>query len=359
MEKFCIFCGGSPTEKTKEHVIPAWLIEFTGHNKRPIRFHKGIDKTIPFDQFVFPACSKCNSEYSELEERAKAVITKITNRDFISEIDSIHLLDWFDKVRVGLWLGMRYLTKDECQVDPKFHINTRIRQTDRMLGFYSVKESPKGINFTGVDTILFQYLPSCFLLRINDLYIQNIAGEMLFAHRLGFPTIIERGPSASTPGALDIRFGPPRTTAKRPRLSHLNIRPIFSIYQPVIPKDARGIRGTPYDSPLIKGKCIDWENGVGKVFIEDSEIRLFTHKFSTATLDDSQILFDRPKEYELIRQNYQIHRALSEEINAYTYTKEGLKEIKQQVQLATYENSKVIKHIESHITASKNYWGGD
>lgn len=356
MEKICIFCGETPKEKNNEHVIPAWLIEFTGHNKRPIRFHKGIDKTIPFDQFVFPACVKCNSESSKLEEKAKAAINRLSNRDYIDENDCICLLDWFDKVRVGLWLGMRYHTKDECQVDPKFHINTRIQQTDRMLAFYRVKESPKGINFTGVDTVLFQYLPSCFLLRINDLYIQNIAYDMLFAHRLGFPTIIERGPSKTIPGAVDLRFGPPRTSLKSPKFQHMTIRPVFSIYQPIIPRDARGVNGTPYDSPLIREKCLDWKKGLGKVFIEDTEIRPFGSQYSTMSLENSHIMFDRPAEYGLLKQNYKIHQALSEAVNSHTYTKEDLKKIKPQIQLAKLENKKVVESLEAHIQTSRDYW---
>ena len=34
MEKRCIFCGKVPETKTKEHVIPQWLINMTGDPKR-------------------------------------------------------------------------------------------------------------------------------------------------------------------------------------------------------------------------------------------------------------------------------------------------------------------------------------
>jgi hypothetical protein len=34
MDKFCVFCGESPENKNKEHVIPQWLIRMTGYSKR-------------------------------------------------------------------------------------------------------------------------------------------------------------------------------------------------------------------------------------------------------------------------------------------------------------------------------------
>ena len=30
MDKFCVFCGNKPKGKNNEHIIPKWLIEFTG-----------------------------------------------------------------------------------------------------------------------------------------------------------------------------------------------------------------------------------------------------------------------------------------------------------------------------------------
>ncbi|KKN09837.1 hypothetical protein LCGC14_1042600 [marine sediment metagenome] len=38
MEKTCIFCGKSPENKTKERIIPKWLIEFTKQNYEKLPF---------------------------------------------------------------------------------------------------------------------------------------------------------------------------------------------------------------------------------------------------------------------------------------------------------------------------------
>jgi hypothetical protein len=34
VNKVCVFCGEKPTNKTKEHIIPEWLIELTGDINR-------------------------------------------------------------------------------------------------------------------------------------------------------------------------------------------------------------------------------------------------------------------------------------------------------------------------------------
>lgn len=40
-EKFCVFCGKKPKNKTKEHILPKWLIKLTGKPNRQINV--GLD----------------------------------------------------------------------------------------------------------------------------------------------------------------------------------------------------------------------------------------------------------------------------------------------------------------------------
>jgi len=113
--KLCVFCGHRAVEKTKEHVIPSWLIEMTGNPNRQIilgsffsNFIKDKEvqnKQISFNSFTFPACKNCNARFSDLEVRAKPIIEKLINNNPISAFDFDILLDWFDKVRIGLWVG--------------------------------------------------------------------------------------------------------------------------------------------------------------------------------------------------------------------------------------------------------------
>lgn len=56
MAKKCIFCGKQMSEKSKEHVIPQWLIEMTGDKKRTACF--GLDYSKIFDDKTEPKKSK-------------------------------------------------------------------------------------------------------------------------------------------------------------------------------------------------------------------------------------------------------------------------------------------------------------
>jgi hypothetical protein len=118
MKKFCVFCGKLPQEKNKEHVLPRWLIALTGNPNRIGSF--GIDFTkkpfsvrrFSFDSFTFPACSDCNAAFSLLEATAEPVVRKMLAFQPVNSSELIVLLDWLDKVRVGMWLGFFYLDKN-------------------------------------------------------------------------------------------------------------------------------------------------------------------------------------------------------------------------------------------------------
>ena len=77
---FCIFCGAPPSEKTREHIVPQWLLRMTGDPNRPANF--GRDWMSPdfkqriysWNAFTFPACDKCNAEWSELEGKVKIIV---------------------------------------------------------------------------------------------------------------------------------------------------------------------------------------------------------------------------------------------------------------------------------------------
>jgi len=51
----------------------------------------------------------------------------------INSIEMNLLLDWFDKVRIGLWLMYFTLDNNWTDISPKFHIAKRIGQFDRFL----------------------------------------------------------------------------------------------------------------------------------------------------------------------------------------------------------------------------------
>lgn len=200
MKKNCVFCGDNITGKSKEHIIPQWLMRLTGDPNREI--HLGINfpkqdkwatnptsfiRKFRFSAFQFPACSKCNSEFSELENKTKIVIEKLLNRKTINIGDVDTLLDWFDKIRIGLWLGFYFLNKNITHIKPQFAIKKRLGAKDRMLAIYHYSDITDGINFIGADTLAFQHSPTCFGFRINGYYFFNLSTDYLFSKNLGFP----------------------------------------------------------------------------------------------------------------------------------------------------------------------------
>jgi hypothetical protein len=123
-EKFCVFCGGAPTDKTKEHIIPRWLLRMTGNPKREAYFGRDWrspdwkERKYSWDAFSFPACDACNTRWSNIEANVKRVVERMMEGDALSASDLCVFLDWMDKVRVGLWLGMYYLNDNYRAITP-------------------------------------------------------------------------------------------------------------------------------------------------------------------------------------------------------------------------------------------------
>jgi hypothetical protein len=191
MEKKCVFCGKKPLDKNKEHILPEWLLKLTGNPKRIVKI--GLDYInqkelfFSFDQLTAPSCKVCNTKYSSLEDEVKFIVEKLTNKSEISGNESIKLFDWLDKVRVGLWLNYYYLEKNKCQIDPHLSIDTRIGKKDRLLQIHFLGNNSTGLNAYGVETFLFQYNPSCFGLRINNVLIVNMSNDFLISKNCGYP----------------------------------------------------------------------------------------------------------------------------------------------------------------------------
>ena len=189
MRKMCIFCGRRPVDKNKEHVIPQWLIRETGRTKSPII--DTPDKKIPFLAFTMPACTACNERYSKMESDAQSVMQKILGGMSITAPEINTLLDWFDKVRVGLWLSNAYLNPQKYDFQPKISIDTRVGKLDRALVVEKIDmpASDKGILIEGIYSPIFIYSPSVFQMLINNYSFTSASCANLVSNRLGFPVI--------------------------------------------------------------------------------------------------------------------------------------------------------------------------
>jgi hypothetical protein len=191
MIKTCVFCGEKPSDKNKEHILPRWLLKMTGDPNRVGRYgidwKTGKERKFSASHFVFPACEKCNSRYGELENQAAPLITRLVNRENLKAEDFKRIFDWLDKIRTGLWLGYRYLNKNNWGINPHFHINQRIGQKDRILLCYPHNEDENGLSILGPQSPLFDLMPSTLVLRINGIILINISSDFIISSRIGFP----------------------------------------------------------------------------------------------------------------------------------------------------------------------------
>lgn len=187
--KLCIFCGKPPIAKNKEHLFPRWLIKLTGDPKRLISFKTlpQYQKPIAFDQFTFPACQECNSEFSTRENKAKHVIEKLLHRDSINEVEADVLLDWFDKMRIGWSRVVRQNHDDDTPID--FHIKNCMRSQDRILYVAYSQQKCDDLRIPMFEDFVFRHLPSYFGLSINHLGFVSLASRNIAASPLGLPLI--------------------------------------------------------------------------------------------------------------------------------------------------------------------------
>ena len=239
-QKFCIFCGEKPKGKNREHVLPQWLIKLTGDPKRVVNFGQNpITGNIPsFDwsSFVFPSCQACNTRYSKSEHKVKELIKKLVAREPIKAAEYIPVLDWLDKVRIGLWLGYSYLHQNPTEISPNFHIDSRIGQKDRMIAIYTLATKTEGLNIYGAETLCFQVQPSCFSLKINNIYILNMSSDFMCSARCGFPfpkkVFVDL--DADHPNQLNCSEFTIFHKVKNPVMRKIFLKPSIHLYQPII-----------------------------------------------------------------------------------------------------------------------------
>ena len=278
MEKICVFCGKRPENKNREHVIPQWLIKMTGDANRCGNW--GIDyqelifeervhvkaRKYPFMKFTFPACEKCNAEYGDkLETQAKSVIEKIHSNQSLEEKDISVLLDWFDKVRVGMWLGYLYYNSKDG-ILPKFCISERVGATDRALFIFKSETSTQGLTIFGPGSMLFSRLPIIFGMRINGYYYLNISKDFLISDEVGFPVPTEiKTDSEGNIGIETFKTGNEKIVEEEIWRKFFSLKPEIGFLQPIYKKYNKDFKDI-YETEYIKKNSINVENGIGNIF---------------------------------------------------------------------------------------------
>lgn len=358
MSQYCVFCGGKPENKNKEHIIPKWLINKTGNPNRVINLGidfktKDKDKIIrnyAFNQLTLPACEKCNTEFGILENKVKPIIENIVDSNYVNYSDISVLLDWFDKVRVGLWHYYYIMNQNLMRIRPHLYIKNRTRKFDRVLFIYRAINDDHGINFVGTDTFLFQLMPSVFMLRINNYYFVNISTSFLLSKRFGLPYGSSKGFESdnSDKTLYDIMRGSGRM--QYPLLKCNHFIGGTKIYQPILcdyfpPAVFRDL----YDSEYVRNLCIDMEERLVKP-------QVFQGNKHLKDLDGRQIHFEAMNEKskslynKLICDTYEYQCELQE---AQNWSIEGEKVDMTDITNAIAYNKLMVRKLIDEMSKSK------
>lgn len=272
MNNTCIFCGKpiSKADKTYEHIIPQWLIKQTGDPNRKVMILPFITDSKPehinFTDLCFPAHRSCNNEHAKLENKAKSTINKILKSASVNANEINSLLKWFDKVRIGLWLGYNSMLHPDKQIKPHFHINQRANKADRILIIEKMHHLGDRVNFCGAEAPIFKYMPSAFLLCINDYIFTNASTHGLCSHNLGFPSFDYLATGAN--GQLESsKIVLPRNKIKEPVIKYIKTnKDSIIIYQVIFKEILQYCHEC--GSAYVQEHSLDYKNGIGGIFVQ-------------------------------------------------------------------------------------------
>ncbi len=263
MAQKCIFCGNKPQNKNKEHIIPQWLSKYLGRYKSVCYLPGTTDLELTFAQLTFPACEKCNSEDSNLEGAAKLIVDKLMNSQSVTGQEINTLLDWFDKLRTGLWLGQLILQKKLDLMDPNFFIKDRIAAKDRMLIIEQIKDVGQGLGLVGNDTTMFAYAPCVFQVWFHNILITSASTDGLVCGKLGFPQLSKVQSTGYRNATAVLSDGTNKTV--HPVVMNIDGDNKTIIYQPIF---KQYLPNDKYNTPYVQQHCYDINSGLGGIFVQ-------------------------------------------------------------------------------------------
>lgn len=271
-----------------EHILPQWLLKMTGDENRQGNFGIIKDKNNPrmrqyaFSSFKFPSCEVCNSDFSKLESKAKVCCGKIIEGKNIGLGELNSFFDWFDKIRVGIWLANYSLDKNYFAIKPNYHIEKRIRLHDRALFVNRhVDSTLLRLTVTGSQSPCFSYTPSCFGLVINNFSFLNVSYNFLISKRMGWP--FGNGMSIREDRKMLATLNDGTQVVKERPLNMNFSSNFLEFYQPAY-KYIEGIDGASkyYDNPWLQSEKFTGESWVGSIYRRSkiSTIRKVTDEVS-------------------------------------------------------------------------------
>ena len=302
--------------------MPRWLLEMTGDPSRVVshgyNWKTGKQFEFSFDSFKFPSCGACNARYSSFEGEAKKVVEAICKKEAVSPDDYVLLLDWLDKVRIGLWLGHRYL--QGATWPPSFAIDSRIGVKDRMVAVYTIGDHQLGLNVYGAESRIFHWKPSVFSLRVNNILFLNASWDWMCASRCGFPYPKVVRHSKSVHGALVLAQFTQRRKVVHPVIPQL-MKSCVTLCQPILQRQVDGSNSGVPSEMLTETLRSQWRDrpGIGPLF------RQFKAETERVDPGDPPIEFDSVSIREANRAidiATQAYSLQNESISSDTYTYE-------------------------------------
>jgi hypothetical protein len=277
----------------------------TGDPSRVVKFGTHFEKQtvleFSWSGLVMPSCTACNERYSQLESDVKPILEALVKRSSIEAGAYVKLLDWLDKVRVGLWLAYHVLQGNPTNIQPSFHITSRIGTKDRLIAVHPIDTNNQGLNAFGVESFVFHRTPSCFALRINDLLLLNASADFLFAARCGFPFPRTRQLLIDGPNAGMLRLDDFTCThrMKRPVLRIKLHKPSVLLFQPIMQRATDSSLGnelvgqpTMFDSFLAEHTIPPYLSGKGIL------IREYPNRLESVKDLNQEISFDTVTGFE-------------------------------------------------------------
>ena len=291
MKPKCVFCGKPPQDKNKEHVFPQWLLKMTGFDKKQAsvgtNWITGKEIVFSATKYTFPSCTKCNSDFGVIEGQVKIIVEKLQIDEDVTGDELELLLDWFDKIRISAWLGVKYMNKDVFTMDPKYYINSRLALKDRVLSITNTYKKEKALNWSGVNTPAFMLSPTAFTLRINNLVLVNCSSDFVVSKQLGFPYVWKHRPSQDLDAKETDMFLLKGKEKSNFQLFKTRLyTPSITVSQPMF-KASKDKLPEYYDNNYIRNNAYDYDSGIGKIFISKN------NQISTIERDDA-INFSMP-----------------------------------------------------------------
>lgn len=270
MAAVCIFCGKAPESKTKEHIFPQWLLKMTEFYSKDTsvgtNWTTGKEIIFPAKNYTFPACDICNNKFSKLEGQIKIIIERLIEDSDVSGAELELLLDWFDKIRIGAWLGISYMNKSIFSSPPNFYINDRVGIKDRYLSITNTYLPEKTLNWSGANTLTFMTSPTALSLRVNNLIFVSASTDFLVSQSVGFPFASWE---MQMPGSKIGHFKlSPGTGKIKPDCFKLKpYVPSYIIRQPIY-NTVREAYPSLYANDHVQKHSYDTNSGIGKIFIQ-------------------------------------------------------------------------------------------